>query len=468
LGSIRRIFGSCAFVFPWIVFASQQAYFNYSDSHSYTDPYRNVFRSGDNLEEVLLNGISRAHTTIDIAVHEFRLPLLAQALAAKAHQGVQVRIVLENDYNFALKDVDWNDVGNDYGDRRLQEYFRLLDLNHDGKLSEGEFEERDAVYILRKAGIPIIDDTEGGGKGSALMHDKFMVIDRRDVLTGSTNYTLSDVHGDFLSLKTRGNANNLVTFFDEPEVARAFSEEFSYMWGDGPGGRKDSLFGQKKPHRDAKRIALSNGDFLNLQFSPTPASLGYEHSSAGLISRALKLAKKTIDIAQFVFSDQTLSNQLNEQSMFHPEIEIRALVENRFAFQWYSQLLDMLGVEMLSDKCEVQENNQPWTRPIFSGGTPGLAAGDMLHHKFGVVDGYYTIFGSHNWTDSANEANDETVMVVESFDTGRAFSDEFSRQLHNGRVGLPDWVRQKIEKQKKECADQFFPGFGNEQSTELD
>lgn len=471
MGLGRVFLGRCflfgLFIFPLLSFSSHQSYFNYNDGSAYTDPYRNQFRQGDNLEEVLIAGISRATQSIDLAVHEFRLPLVAKALADKARSGVLVRVILENDYNFALKDLDWDNVDDDYAGRRLKEYLKLVDVDHNGKLSQWEFEERDAVYILQKARIPIIDDTEGGTKGSALMHNKFMILDQRDVLTGSANYTLSDVHGDMGDVKTRGNANNLVGFWDEPVVAKIFIEEFQFMWGDGPGGKKDSKFGLKKPHRDAKRITLSNGDFLNIQFSPTSQKMGYDHSSGGLISRTLGLAKKSVDAALFVFSDQNLSKVLGEKFMFSPDLNIRALVENRFAFNWYSELLDMLGVEMLNDKCEAQEGNQPWAKPIYEGGTPGLASGDMLHHKFAVVDSYYTIFGSHNWTDSANEANDEALMVLESFESGQAFSNEFARQHSKAHYGVPKWVSDKIERQRKECSDKVFPGFGSVFSTLL-
>jgi len=305
----------------------------------------------------------------------------------------------------------------------------------------------------------VIDDTEDGSKGSALMHSKFILIDCRDVVTGSANFTLSDVHGDMSDGDTRGNANSLIGFWDEPKVAQIFAEEFAVMWGDGPGGKKDSLFGVNKPHRGARRVALANGDFANIQFSPTSRRLGYEHSSAGLIERTLKMASKSVHAALFVFSDQRLSNQINERYTIHPQMDVSALVENRFAFQWYSELLDMLGVEMLSDKCRRQEGNSPWARPIYAGGIAGLASGDMLHHKFAVVDQYYTIFGSHNWTSSANDSNDETLVVLESFQTGQEFSQEFSRLQGNGRFGLPKWAQDRIEERRRECSGRYLPGF---------
>ncbi len=426
-------------------------YFNYSEGNAYTDPYRNIFRAGDNLEEVIVSSIQQATATIDMAIHEFRLPLIAKALAEKARSGVRVRVILENSYNFALADLDWDNMRDDYTRRRYEDYFLLLDVDRDGKISSWEFAERDAIFILKSAGIPIIDDTEDGSRGSSLMHHKFVVIDGRHVVSSSANFTMSDIHGDMNNSETRGNANNLVLFVDEPEVVKPFMEEFSFMWGDGPGGQKNSFFGQKKPYRPARRVALANGDFATVQFSPTSKRFGYEYSTGGLIERTLGMVQKSMDAALFVFSDQRLSDVLGQKYLFS-DLSVRALIENRFAYRWYSELLDMLGVEMLGDNCEAQAGNQPWSKPIHDGGIPGLVEGDMLHHKFGVVDNYYTIFGSHNWTDSANYSNDETVVVLESFDTGHSFSREFSRLQGGGRFGVPAWVQNKIEQQRRNCA----------------
>ena len=72
-----------------------QVFFNQADTNSYRDPYRRIQRSGDNLEQILLDAINQATTSIDIAVQELNLPLVAQALIDKAQTGVTVRVILE-------------------------------------------------------------------------------------------------------------------------------------------------------------------------------------------------------------------------------------------------------------------------------------------------------------------------------------------------------------------------------------
>ncbi|NES06155.1 MAG: hypothetical protein F6K22_27125, partial [Okeania sp. SIO2F4] len=42
-------------------------------------------------------------------------------------------------------------------------------------ISQDEINRRDALIILSNAGVPLIDDTADGSKGSGLMHHKFLV-----------------------------------------------------------------------------------------------------------------------------------------------------------------------------------------------------------------------------------------------------------------------------------------------------
>jgi hypothetical protein len=124
-------------------------------------------------------------------------------------------------------------------------------------LGAEEIKQNDALAIVRDAQIPIIDDTADGGKGSGLMHHKFVVIDGKTVILTSANFTTSDIHGDFKMAASRGNPNNLVKI-ESSELAKLFTQEFSIMWGDGPGGKADSKFGVKKPFRLVQKVRVGN------------------------------------------------------------------------------------------------------------------------------------------------------------------------------------------------------------------
>ncbi|MGF1520438.1 MAG: hypothetical protein ACFCVB_21930, partial [Nodosilinea sp.] len=56
-----------------------QAYFNQNQAVIYTDPYRQITRHGDDLEQVVVDAIATAQSSIDVAVQEFSLPAIAHA-----------------------------------------------------------------------------------------------------------------------------------------------------------------------------------------------------------------------------------------------------------------------------------------------------------------------------------------------------------------------------------------------------
>jgi phosphatidylserine/phosphatidylglycerophosphate/cardiolipin synthase-like enzyme len=428
-----------------------QVYFNHSQAATYTEPYRLQERLGDDLEQVIVEAIATAQSSIDVASQEFRLPRIAQALQEKQRAGVRVRVIVENEYSRPWSSVIPEEVGQ--LDERQQgkylEFLQLADQNQDGQLTPGEINQRDALVILQQAQIPVIDDTADGSKGSDLMHHKFLVIDHRLVVVASANLTTSDVHGDFLAPQSSGNANNLVKI-DSLELARLYTQEFELMWGDGPGGALDSKFGLQKPPRPAQTVTLAPGSTVTVQFSPTSTSLPWEQSTNGLIGRALNTATRTVDTALFVFSDQNLSNVL--ETRHHQGIQVRALVDSGFIYRDYSEALDMMGMALKNRRCSYEEGNRPWSGAIATVGTPNLAEGDLLHHKFSVVDNHLVITGSQNWSAAANHSNDENLLVIDNPTVAAHFQREFARLYEGASLGVPTFVQQRIKEEQTRCS----------------
>jgi competence ComEA-like helix-hairpin-helix protein len=424
-------------------------YFNQDQSNSYTEPYRQQKRRGDNLEATLVEEIRQATTSIDVAVQELRLPQVAQALAQRARKGVQIRIILENTYSRPWSDFSQQEIQNfDQRKRdRYQEFFQLADINSNGKLSQEEIQKRDALVILENANIPLIDDTADGSRGSGLMHHKFLIIDEQKVLVSSANLTTSGVHGDFLKPASRGNANHLLKI-DSAKLAQIFTQEFELMWGDGPQGQPDSQFGLQKPERPPKKVFVGDTP-VKVHFSPTSPSQPWSTSTNGTIAETLKTANDTTELALFVFSDQKIANVLAEQ--YQQGVEIRALLDPSFAFRFYSEGLDMLGTALAGSNCQYELDNQPWQKQLSSVGVPTLPPGDKLHHKFAVVDGETVITGSHNWTAAANHKNDETLLAIKNATVAAHFTREFERLYGMATLGVPSRVAAKIRSRQKQC-----------------
>lgn len=427
-----------------------QAYFNHSEANVYTEPYRQVTRLGDDLEQVVVDAILQADSTVDVAVQELRLPGVAQALRDRAQAGVQVRVIIEHDYSRPWSSYSAAEVGNlDSRDRsKYEEFVQLADRDQDGTVSATERDDYDALHIIQTADIPWIDDTADGSKGSDLMHHKFIIIDGRTVVTGSANLTTSGVHGDARSAGSMGNPNSLLVI-ESPGLASIFTQEFDLMWGDGMGGQPDSLFGLQKPYRPAQTVTLPNGTTVDVQFSPTSSSRDWSESVNGLIARSLSPAAQSIDLALFVFSDQPISDSL--QSIAQQGVPIRALIDAGFAYRDYSEGLDMLGVAMPSHRCQIEADNRPWTSPITTVGVPTLAQGDVLHHKFGVVDGETVIIGSQNWSKAANFGNDENLLVIRNPTVAAHYSREFERLYRTAAVGLTTDLQDRLQDRQQKC-----------------
>ncbi|OUL24415.1 competence protein ComE [Nostoc sp. RF31YmG] len=425
-----------------------QVYFNHSESSEFREPYRQQTRLGNNLEQQIVNAISQAKSTVDVAVQELRLPQVAQALADRKNAGVKVRLILENNYSRPWSNLTSDEVNKleKREHERYNEFRKFVDLNQDNKLSSEEINQRDALVIVQNAKVPWIDDRADGSAGSSLMHHKFVIVDHRIVIVTSANFTLSDTFGDFSNPSSLGNANNFLQI-DSPELASLFTEEFNIMWGDGPGGKPDSLFGLKKPARLPKTISLGKTK-ITVQFSPTSPTQPWSQSTNGLIANTLESATNSVDMALFVFSDQLLANILDNQHQ--KGVNIRALIEPEFAYRSYSEALDMMGFA-LADKCKYEVDNRPWHNPITSVGVPTLQKGDLLHHKFAVIDGKTVITGSHNWSEAANNGNDETLIVIESPTVAAHYIREFARLYTNVKLGLPTAIQQKIAAEAKEC-----------------
>ncbi len=427
-----------------------KVYFNHNQSQgaNYTEPNRNVTRSGDNLEQILIDAIKSANSTIDVAVQELRLPNIAKALVKQSQNNIKVRIILESNYSRPISEFTQKTI-NKIATRkrdRYQEYFTFIDINQDGSLSSQEIRERDALIILKNANIPIIDDTEDGTKGTGLMHHKFMIIDNKTVLTGSANFTLSGIHGDFTNIKTRGNANNLLKI-NSPQIAQIFTEEFNLMWGDGMGGKPNSKFGVNKPQRSPQTILLGDST-VTIKFSPNSLRDDWSITSNGLIGQTLSIANDSIDLALFVFTEQKIANILEKRQ--GQGVAVKALIDPEFAFRNYSEGLDMLGVA-LSNNCRYETDNRPWVNKIDTVGIPQLQKGDKLHHKFGVIDNNIVITGSHNWSAAANNQNDETLLIINNPIIAAHYQREFERLYSKSVLGLPDFVIKRIAKDAENC-----------------
>lgn len=391
-----------------------KVYFNHNPASKYEDPYRHFIRKGDNLEQQIIDVINQAQSTVDVAVMEFRLPNVAKALITKHLTGVRVRVLIDNKYNKTLADYTPAEI---------------TQINRHEQLAFEELKRypADALSLLRESGIEVKDDTSGGAaKGSGLMHHKFLVVDSKTTLISSGNLTTSDMHGDFNSLESRGNANNMVVVPNNAELGQAFTDEFNYMW--------QGLFKSHKPYRPLLTIPVGGGT-ITLNFSPASRNQKIEMTSNGIIAFYVEQTSLSAHIALFVYSDQKISDTLSE---VHDKgvKDIKVLIDPDFYGQPYSKAYDALGVCPAGGKRKSKIQVHPWQHPITTVGFPTAPTGDRgVHSKMAILDGRLVITGSHNWSNSGNYLNDETLIAIDNPTVAAHYELEFSRLYGTAVMG---------------------------------
>jgi phosphatidylserine/phosphatidylglycerophosphate/cardiolipin synthase-like enzyme len=124
--------------------------------------------------------VNQAKSSIDIAMYSFTSGDLADALVDAKHRGVVVRLL------------------------------------RDASQSENKHDENSFLFD-RGVQIRLM-----GGQGRGSFHDKFAIFDDKLLETGSFNWT---VNGE------KYNHENVI-FFSDPELIRAFHQEFEKLWNE--------------------------------------------------------------------------------------------------------------------------------------------------------------------------------------------------------------------------------------------
>jgi phosphatidylserine/phosphatidylglycerophosphate/cardiolipin synthase-like enzyme len=149
--------------------------------------------------------------------------------------------------------------------------------------------------------------------------------------------------------------------------------------------------------------------------SATPASEVYFSPNGGVrqrLVRAIQDSRKTIDIAVYNFTAYELADALYAAKA--RGVQVRVVVDREMAETGGSGVrgLRVNGI------------------PVRSLGVPELS---LMHHKFAVFDERLVATGSYNWTNSAEHANYENLVVLEEPALVSRFQQEFLRLWHEAK-----------------------------------
>lgn len=287
------------------------------------------------VESALVDSIGAAERRVDLAIYSFSLPTIADALIAAHMHGVDIRMVMEAD-------------------------------NMDSS----------QVKRLLAAGILIRPDNSNG-----LMHDKFVIIDDRELWMGSMNLTITSAQED---------ANSLVRL-QSKELVADFQVEFDAMYN-------RQLFGQSHiPHTPYPLLTIDSA-VVEVFFPPNDAAS----------RRLVELIAAADESVVFMASNFT-SDPLTE-----------ALLSATRRGVSVSGLMD--ADNAISDTGSDYRSLVAAGIPVMLDKEPG-----KMHHKVMIIDNAIVAFGSYNFTSSAENFNDEDLLIVHDPGLAARFLAEYQR-----------------------------------------
>jgi len=284
----------------------------------------------------LVEAIGRARLSVDMAAYSLNLWSIRDALIGAHRRGVTVRIVMESDN---------------------------MDVSE--------------VQDLIGAGIPVVGDQHEG-----LMHDKFVILDREEVWTGSMNYTVSGVYKD----------NNDLLWIRSGQLARVYTDEFEKMFS--------------QHHFGPEKYILPTRISLDLDELPVEVYFSPQDGAESRLLDLIRAARESIRFLAFSFT----SNDLGE-----------AIIEKARSGVVVTGVMDSSQVKA-DEGTEYDLFRQAGLDVRLDGNQKGL-----MHHKLILTDEAIVVTGSFNFTNSAETRNDENMLVLSSRELAARYLQEFSK-----------------------------------------
>jgi len=322
-----------------LIFVQSSAFADRKWEVYFTNPSRLKNTGVVNPQDGLISAIKNSEKSFYGAFYDISSIKIADELIAAHERGVEVKLVTEND-NFS-----------------------------------GE-----AITKILESGIPVVPDT-----GSGLMHNKFAIIDRSSVFTGSYNTTENC---------TWKNNNNAL-LIRSSELAEIYNSEFSEMFD-------SRIFGNRKEAGAfaalQKKYYVKLDDInINVYFAP-------EDNVEKIIHGRIEKAEKSIKFMEFSFTSDDIGEIMIKK--FKEGISVQGVFEKKGSGTEYSEYIKM-KIENLPVKLDSNK--------------------DVMHHKVIIIDDYRVITGSFNLSKNANRRNDENIIIIDSRELAAEYIKEFNR-----------------------------------------
>jgi phosphatidylserine/phosphatidylglycerophosphate/cardiolipin synthase-like enzyme len=256
-------------------------------------------------------------------------------------------------------------------------------------VTETDYLDESGITAMKQLNVPILDDKRNG----SLMHNKFIVFDRQRVWTGSMNFTENCAYKN----------NNHGVFIDNKELAENYYTKFRWMFEQHKFGGAPSK-SDKIPH---PLITLADGTRIENYFAT-------HDEPAQQVMRTLSQAKKSIHFLAFSFTHDGIGQLMLDKA--RTGVDVQGVFEKSQSSNSHTEYGRMLqaGLQVYQDG-----NSR------------------NMHHKVIVIDGEVVICGSFNFSKSADESNDENLLIIHSPSVAKRFEQEFQKVLGQAKPVPP-------------------------------
>jgi phosphatidylserine/phosphatidylglycerophosphate/cardiolipin synthase-like enzyme len=331
--------------------------------------------AADDLEQVIVDFVAGARSSLDIAVQELDSEPIAQAILDARWRGVSVNLFLEQDYlrsplrvskglpvppkprtgesaQDALRRVQWgDDETNLAANRKILAALLRSDVEVKGDFNPQIFHQKFALRDYR--------DRRPASRG------------RPALLSGSANFTNTDTHRNL----------NHVFVFNNNAVCREYDTEFAEL--------RQGRFG-RQIHGDVPQVFGLAGIPAKVLFAP-------EHTPELEIMKQMLKGSREVVFAIFTFAG---SSGIDDTmlALARSGMKIRGVVDRDQASHGWAapKTMKHANISLFQPKK-----------------TSGVR---KLHHKLMVIDDRIVVAGSFNYTAPANDYNDENIFVLGSLD----------------------------------------------------
>ncbi len=332
--------------------------------------------------------IDSAKYSVDLSIYDLEEVRIANALVEAKKRGVQVRLITDNHNR--------TDAG--VLDELIWETLReggIVSLDDDGDIynTDGSITDNDLV------------------NDGADMHNKFAIIDAVSdspeddyVWTGSTNLTYTGAY----------NTNNTIVIKDS-DVAGVYLEEFNQMWGS-TGATPDPF--NARFHKDKEDVSEHIFDVGGTKIEVYFAPINRDDSKPSVSERIVE-----------VINNETQSDIRFQAFAITPNIPISRAI-------WDKSVDASIQLEGVIDPgffSRYQNTGAIWGSPEAQLGNRMIVPARetrKLHSKLIIIDvneptpedEAVVIAGSYNFSNNAEENNDENTLII--------YSDEIANQYY--------------------------------------